>query len=494
MFRSYVALFLFLLSGTIVLAQPVNTINLIHQQFSLINPAGFGNFSGGKTAFVGYRKQWSGFSNAPEQLTFLLEGSFCQNRVGLGLIAEHNQVGMINRTHFGLGYRYRIKFGERHFLSLALQAGAERTGIDFSRINAYNPEELLTIQNSQAGTAGRAVIGLHYHLAKFELGASATVFLGKSLRYQNPVTQSQLTYTKVPYYAVYLRRPFQLSNRWEYIPSLILLSTQGLPVYLDTDHSFRFDKRLDFGVGYRQTANFYAHAGINLWSQLKVSYAYQRNLSTYASVLTNTHEIGLTFFLGTADDRSGSTPSNRSLENLQQQIDQNEVRLADLNRKLDSLNRTLDVQTKEIESIRNEQMDKSELENLIRNLKGGQNDSMADGNTIKVTSYEVINVNNEKDLLLLTEDPNATYYIVLGAFRNLDKAQELKKVLSRDKAIETRLVSIIVADKTMYMVTLPESYMQVRKASNELLQFRKEKRNQYTGYLNGEPWILKMKK
>lgn len=494
MFRKSIAALFIVLPGACMFAQPVNMINQIHQQLSLLNPAGFGNFNPGKTAFIGYRKQWSGFSNAPEQLSLLMEGSFRQNRVGLGLIAENNQVGMINRTHFGLGYRYRIKFGDRHFLSLALQAGAERTGIDFSRVDAFNPEELQTIQTSQAGTIGRSTLGLHYHLAKFELGASATVFLGKSLRYLNPVTQSNLVYTKVPYYAFYLRRPIQLNNRWEYTPSLILLSTQGLSVYLDNDHTFRFDNRLEFGVGYRQSANFYAHAGMNLWSQLKVSYAYQRNISNYASILTNTHEIGLTFYLGAADDRTHSTPSNRSMETLQEQIDQNEIRVAELNRKIDSLNRTLDVQTKEIESIRNEQIDKSELDELIRNLKSEGNDSTASGSTIKVTAYEVININSEKDLESLVEDPNATYYIVLGAFRNLDKAQELKKVLTRDQSIETRLISIIVSDKTMYMVTLPEEYMQLKRASKDLLTFRKEKRTQYNGYLNGEPWVLKMKK
>jgi type IX secretion system PorP/SprF family membrane protein len=494
MFRSYITAILFLVPGTLLLAQSVNTINQIHQQLSLLNPAGFGNFTTGKTAFVGYRKQWSGFSNAPEQLTFLMEGSFRQKRVGLGLMVENNQVGMINRTHFGVGYRYRIKFGDRHFLSLGLQAGAERTGIDFSRINAFDPEELQTIQLSQASTIGRSTIGVHYHLAKFELGAAAVVFLGKSLRYQNPVTQSNLVYSKVPYYSFYLRRPIQLNNRWEYTPSLILLSTQGLSVYLDNDHTFRFDNRLEFGLGYRQSNNFYAHAGMNLWSQVKVSYAYQRNVSSYASILTNTHEIGLTFFLGSSDDRNNSTPSNRSMETLQEQIDQSEYRIGEMNRKIDSLNRTLELQNQEIETLRSQQIDKKELDEFIRNSKGASNDSVASPGNLNVSSYEAINVNEENDIQQFTEDPNATYYIVLGVYKNLENAQKLKKALQRDQKIETKLTSIKTAEKTMYFVTLPKEYAQLKKVSKDLLVFRKEKKDQYSGYLNGEPWVLKMKK
>ncbi|ASS50045.1 MAG: hypothetical protein A3D31_10765 [Candidatus Fluviicola riflensis] len=485
-----VVIFLSLGSTLVAWSQPVNTVNLLHQNLSLINPANYGN-AANKTAFVDYRRQWTGFSNSPEQLTFLAEGAFRQNKIGLGLLVENNSVGVINRSNFGLGYRYKLTFKEQHFLNLAVQAGAERTSIDFSKIEAYDPAELKDIQPSQSSTIGRFSIGVNYRIAKIDIGVSATAYMGNQIRFSNPVTQGALSFSKVPFYAFYAKRPFQLNNRWVYTPVFSILSTQGLSVYFDNSHTVSFDDRLDFGVGYRQSNNLYVHAGFTFLSQIKLSYAYQRNLGQYASVMTNTHELGLKFILASGKNNgSPNTPSSRNLEELQEQIDQNEIRIAELNRRLDSLDQDVNEQ---LESLKNEQIDKAELDKLIENLKNTPNETDSNS-TIKVTRYEVINVTSETDINSLIEEANATYYIVLGAFRNLDKAKELKKVLKRDISIDTRLVAIETGDKTMYIVALSEEYEEVKKASRDVIQFRKTKREQYAGYLNGEPWVLKMKK
>ncbi len=470
-------------------SQQVNTINLIHQQLAFLNPANLATTSG-NSVFADYRKQWSGFTNSPEQLSLLMEGGFLQNKIGLGLVLDQNQVGMVNRFHIGAGYRHRLKFSETHNLNFGLQLGAERNAIDFSRVEAYDPSELGEIQTSQSLTLARAVVGVQYHVAKFDIGASASFFLGKKMKYLNPVTSAFMSFSKVPYYSFYVRRPFKLSEKWKYTPSLILISTQGLPAFIDHCHTFDFNNRFDFGIGHRQTANLYLHAGLVLWSQVKISYVYQQNFSRYSSILSNTHEIGIRFQLKSKETALPNNSSRKSDEKLQQQIDQNEIRIIELNRKLDSLQRHLMDQRSEIESIRKEQVDKNELEKMIREVKNSDSSSQ----TIKVTSYEVINVPNDANLNNMLEDANSTYHIVLGAFRNMNKAQELKKILKRDAGVNSRLISIVLSDRTMYMVTLNEEYKELKKASKDLLAFRKEKKNQIADLINGEVWILKMKK
>ena len=104
-------------------SQQVNTINLIHQQLAFLNPANLATTSG-NAVFADYRKQWSGFTNSPEQLSLLMEGGFLQNKIGLGLVVDQNQVGMLNRFHIGAAYRHRLKFSETHHLNFGLQLGA----------------------------------------------------------------------------------------------------------------------------------------------------------------------------------------------------------------------------------------------------------------------------------------------------------------------------------------------------------------------------------
>ncbi len=469
-------------------SQQLNTINLIHQQLPFLNPAGLA--TSGNSVFADYRKQWAGFTNSPEQLSLLVQGGFLQNKIGLGLVIDQDKVGMLNRFHIGGGFRHKLKFSDNHYLNLGLQIGVERNLIDFSRIEAHDPSEVEDIQSSQSLSVARTTIGAHYHVAKFNIGISASFFLGRNLKYSNPVTSSSVSFSKVPFYSCYLNRPFKIGEKWKYTPSIILISTQGLPIFINHCHTFDFDNRFDFGLGHRQTANLYLHAGIMLWSQIKISYVYQQNFSNYSSILSNTHELGICFQFKASKESGSTSSSSKSTDNMQEQIDQNEIRIQELNRKLDSLQRHLSNQNSEIESIRKEQVDKGDLEKMIRELKNTDSTNSA----IKVTSYEVINVSNDANLNNLLEDANATYHIVLGAFRNMNKAQELKKVLKRDAGIDARLISIILSDRTMYMVTINEEYKELKKATKDLIAFRKEKRSQLADLINGEVWILKMKK
>jgi len=490
--RGIIAFQFFLCCSFGLSGQQLNTPVAVHQNFSLINPAFLG-FASAPNVLLSYRRQWSGIPNSPEQINGIADLRFLGGKSGIGLEGSANNVGMIRRSAFGLGYAYRVKFNENNQLGFGLSAGMEKTSIDFSRIIALSPEEITGLQQAQGTTIGKFSIGVMYRLKNWQIGLNAQLYTGNRMNFSNPVNQASLSVNKVPNYSLVTRLPIRMSERWIYTPSVILLSTQGLPIYVDNLHQFTFDENIQLGLGYRQATNLYLQAGYTFYSQIYVSYVYQRNFSGIGNLLQNSHELMLKF---TINRNSGSAIPQSSgkvnqAEALQEQIDNNQARVRELNSRLDSLEASMSSQKKEIEDLKNEQVTMEELRQIVKQTVPPE-DSL--GTNIKLTSYEVLNVNNEQDMDLLIDELNTSYYIVLGAFRNMDKARELKKVLKRDLNMDLRLVSMESRGKTMYLVTQPKEYTVVREASGDLLKLRKNRKKEYEPYLNGEPWLLKMKK
>jgi hypothetical protein len=162
-----------------------------------------------------------------------------------------------------------------------------------------------------------------------------------------------------------------------------------------------------------------------------------------------------------------------------------------LNRQLDSIYRKVASQDQQIADLKASQVSSSEIKELIDSLETNPEDKL---NVIKLTKYEVINVSSTKDIDALLEDGTSSYQIVLGAFRNVEKARELNKTLNRDLNLNQEIVEIKVGEKSMYFVCLKEQYSSIKKAGTDLVAFKKAKSAQYSSYLNGEPWVLKMKR
>jgi type IX secretion system PorP/SprF family membrane protein len=490
---SLVPFLLFLCCPFGSIGQQLNTPVAVHQNFSLINPAFLGS-APASGILLSYRKQWSGLPNAPELISGLADLRFLGGKSGIGIEGNVNNVGMINRSSFGIGYAYRLKFNDNNHLGFGLSAGMEKTSIDFSRILADDPAELVELQQFQGNTIGKFSVGIMYQLKQWQIGLNAQLYTGNRMHFDNPVSQTSIYVNKVPNYSLVTRWPIALSKRWIYTPSVVLLSTQGLPVYIDNLHQFTFDDQIQVGLGYRQATNVYLQAGYTFYSQIYISYVYQRNVSGIGSQLQNTHELLLKFTLNKENGAASSAGQGkvRHAEVLQEQIDNNEARLRQLQSHMDSLESTIDYQKKEIEMLKNEQVTMEELKQVVKEINPGADDSL--GTNIKLTSYEVINVMNERDIQLLEDEPNSHYYIVLGAFRNMDKAKDLRKILKRDLDMDLRLISMESNSKTMYLVTQPKEYASIKEASGDLLKLKRTRKTQYESYLNGEPWLLKMKK
>lgn len=488
MTRCRIFILLFCFQAT-AYAQQLYVPAIVHHQYAFVNPSFYG-FQEKSNLSLSYRKTMAGIPNSPEYFSGNFDMRFRNGKYGLGLNAHSADLGPLRRTLVSAGYGYRLKINDKNRLGFGISAGVEQTRIDFSRINAQDPTELMLSQSSQNNSLGVFNVGVMYNLARWEIGLNSQFYSGSRLVYKNPTTGEGLAINKVPSYSLVTRLPIRLSNRWTYVPSVALYSTQGLPFYADIFNEFRVKEQFRFGVGFRQSQALYGQIGYVFSDQLHVAYTFQKSFNQTFTPYSNSHEVIVRFALFSNRSEGSSQVSQLKTSEsrvLQEQLDNDAARIKELNRRLDSLESSMSYQKKEIEALRSEQVSQDDIRKIISSGDGAPTN-------VRPTDYEILNADSEKALEGTAAEANTTYYIVLGVFRNIERSRELKKVLKRDTGIETKLVEMERSGDKMYLITLPEDYKSPKKAYQDLVAFRKNKQGKYSAYLNGEPWILKMKK
>lgn len=463
--------------------------SLYHENLGMVNSA-YLSKTGRQDLFLNYRKQWASVPNSPEYLNALFSLPMKNNKLALGFQVNMHEIGALKRQKLGAAYRYRLKISETQFLSFGLGIGAERSVIDLSRIKADDMTELLEYQQNQQSVIAAFNAGVTYRVKNFDVGLSVDFYSGSQMRFENPTTNKSILFSKVPTYSFQTSWSKKMNERWTYRPSLIAYSTQGLPIFVDLTNRFVFDEKLDFGVGYRQLQDLNVSFGYTFVNQLKMMYLYQFPVSRTTG-FGGTHEVALVFRLngGQGEEQNFGTSSKRA-EELRQELDQTQLKIDELNRQLDSLNKRMSNQDAAIDELKKAQVSSEEIKEMVDSIG---NTSGNDLTTIKIQKYEVVNASNQTDIDALLEDTEATYRVVLGAFRNVEKARELNKTLVRELGYSLDIVEVKVGEKLMYFVCQKESYVSVKKAATQLVNFKRTSKAKYEPYLNGEPWILKMK-
>ncbi len=479
MFRILIIYFVVCLNSIGILAQSFPSSNLIHENLGTINPSYWGEF---KTPVVGlnYQKYWSKVNGSPENLSFLAETSFKSNKFGLGLHVTKNNISFYDRISAGIGYRQTFKLNEKNAFNLGVLLGVERGQIDFDRVHATHPNEVALYSGLVSGTIGKGAFGFQYRYQKLQVGLSAQFFFKRAYTLDNLYSNDLLNFRKVPFYSLSIKYPVKLNEKWHYVPSLIIMSMQGLPFNFDNLHTFNYADKIDFGIGFRQTKNLYAYFGIEIYKQLKISYAYQRNLSSLSSLFSNTHEVGLKIHL--SKGKGGEVIKKnvgRDANELREQVDQNEIRLIELKRRIDSLETSLKKQKNEIQTMKSEQLSKAEIEQY-RKTKVVQ-----DVVTSSSKPYEIV---DESDVIKAIESGN--YHIVLGVYRNIEAVKKFNKEIRKELKCET----IIQEMDGMYFVLHLPGYTDLKIAKQKLVSFKKDNKSVYISLINGEPWLIKLLK
>jgi type IX secretion system PorP/SprF family membrane protein len=255
-----------------------------------------------------YRNQWTNFPGAPKTVSVTADFSANEGTMGFGVSLVDDRIGPNVNTSGLLTYAYRLKTGERSFLSLGLSGGFSRSSLDASLLIPNDPTDPLIPEGNVNITIPNLNSGLFFHTDRFYAGISAYNLVGKNAAQKQDVA---LAYYDVHYYLT-AGALLDLSASVQFKPSVLVKQVKGSPTNYDLNAMLLFSERIWVGGSYRANALVFENylqedletrnaiaAVVEFFAtpELRVGYAYDHNLNVLNNYRNNSHEISLGLYL-----------------------------------------------------------------------------------------------------------------------------------------------------------------------------------------------------
>lgn len=288
-----IIIFFILLCGHRVLGQQ----EAIYSQYMFnklaINPAYAGSREASSATAL-FRAQWVGINGAPETKTIAFDGLMHNRKVGLGFQAFNYKMGITNLNGGFVSYAYRISFTSST-LAFGLQGGASQIKADLNSVNLGNSaQDQAFLQNVDEVFINFGA-GMYFNTDRFYFGLSSPQLLKNRLRDNNQSTPDGKFTVQDLHIFVTSGYLLPLGNDFILKPSFLFKRIKGSPMQLDLNTNLYIKEIFSIGAQYRTNNALAGLAEIQVTSQIRMGYSYQRSTTKLVEFNTGTHEIMLRY-------------------------------------------------------------------------------------------------------------------------------------------------------------------------------------------------------
>lgn len=261
----------------------------------VINPA----YTVSKDAFSAgllYRTQWVGLDGAPKTATFSASKPLGRlENMGIGINLIHDEIGPAQQTFATVDYAYEINLSGNSKLAFGLKAGLDVLNVDFTKLNAYNPNDPYFEENIDNRWQPQIGAGIYYYTDRFYAGISVPNFL-KTKHFETSDSFQAVASERMHYYLIsgYV---FDLSYAVKFKPATMLKFVEGAPMQWDISANFLIHEKLTLGTAYRWDAAMSALAGFQINENWFIGVGYDYQLSDLEKYSDGSYEIILKFEL-----------------------------------------------------------------------------------------------------------------------------------------------------------------------------------------------------
>ncbi len=253
-----------------------------------INPAYAGNQDQLQITTL-HRRQWDNFEGAPVTNTIIAHKALKNKRVGIGLIASHDKIGIHSDQRVYVSYAYKIKMAHGT-LAMGLQAGFNRLQSDFSELNLKTADAVATgFRNSFNPNFGT---GLYYSNSNFFAGFSIPYLLNSKL--SDNAELGSLSQIK-RYYFLTAGRVFTLNPLVKVLPSVLLRVQEGNATSAEVGANLILNDILTVGASYRSEDALVGIMKLEVSENISVGYSYDHTLSDIGAYSNGSHEFMLNY-------------------------------------------------------------------------------------------------------------------------------------------------------------------------------------------------------
>ena len=266
-----------------------NTVN--------INPAYAGS-RGALSIFGLHRNQWVGLDGAPKTNTFSLNTPINDTRFGLGVSIVNDRIGPSDENSISADVSYTIPTSEHYKLSFGVKGTANLLNVDFTKLNIYNPGDVLAQYNVDNKFSPNVGAGVYFHSDKTYFGLSVPNFLETKHFDKDAAgfSANSVASEKMHYYFI-AGHVFDLSYNVKLKPALLTKVVQGAPLQIDLSANFLFNDKFTLGAAYRWDAAASLLAGFQVSDSWFIGYGYDLEVTKLANYNSGSHEIFLRYEL-----------------------------------------------------------------------------------------------------------------------------------------------------------------------------------------------------
>lgn len=292
-----------------------------------INPA----YAGYKQDFYinsFYRSQWTGLNGAPQTISVAADGAVNNNRVGLGLLVQRDEIGAQSNVTAYANYSYRIQIGQddNSRLAFGLGFGFIQSGLDGNKLNPVQTGDNFIPIGYHSLISPDARLGVLYTNDSFFVGASVDNLLPQYTHNPNNINALGVPIPK-PHEYFTTGALFDLNDDVKLKPSILIKDTPTAPTSMDMNLFMLLNEKIWLGATYRTAINIYnkpnlqpdlqkssaavAMAEFFVTDNLRIGYAFDYSLNKLGAYGYGSHELSIGYTIKNSRARSGGNDPTR---------------------------------------------------------------------------------------------------------------------------------------------------------------------------------------
>lgn len=241
-----------------------------------------------------YRAQWIDIEGAPRTLRFGMNHPFSNERMGLGLNIENDQLGPTSQTYVDVAYAYQVPLSGSSYLAFGMNAGGAFLNVDFSKGSFENPGEPILDRETIQRFYPTLGAGMFLYGEKGYLGLSVPNFLKDQLYNEDveSIVEDDFQFNFIGGYV------FDLSEEVQLKPAFLLTYLSGSPLTATMAANLRFSRVFTVGGAYRSSGAVSGLAGFQVSGSTFIGYSYDHTTNALGEFAQGSHELILKFYLG----------------------------------------------------------------------------------------------------------------------------------------------------------------------------------------------------
>lgn len=255
----------------------------------VLNPAYAGSldlFS----AIATNRNQWVNIDGAPNYQSISMHTAWVNNRVGTGLVATRDAIGVHEQYGVYGSYAYKVRFAHG-ILAMGVQGGFDNRNSNYTALSIKEINDPILGQDASKFNPNFGT-GLYYANPKFFLGLSVPYILNSKILQNDQISSED---REARYYYLNTGAVFDLNANIKLNPSVLVRYQERAPVSFDLTANLIFDDIVFAGISYRSGAAIVFLTQLVLNENFRFGYAYDTESGSLNSFTAGTHEIFINY-------------------------------------------------------------------------------------------------------------------------------------------------------------------------------------------------------